>query len=54
MDREFGAAEACDFVRAVDFPSSEIAFDAQFDQQEEEAPPAPPEETGKEEAPAQE
>ena len=54
QDREFGAAEACDFVRAVDFPSSEIAFDAQFDQQEEEAPPAPPEETGKEEAPAQE
>jgi len=31
MDREFGAEEACAFVRAVDFPSSEIAFDAQFD-----------------------
>ena len=31
MDREFGAEEACDFVRDVDFPSSEIAFDAQFD-----------------------
>ncbi len=31
MDREFGAAEACDFVRSVDFPSSQIAFDAQFD-----------------------
>jgi len=31
MDREHGATEACDFVRAVDFPSSNIAFDAQFD-----------------------
>ena len=31
MDREYGAAEACDFVRSVDFPRSEIAFDAQFD-----------------------
>ncbi|MBO6574668.1 MAG: sugar phosphate isomerase/epimerase [Rhodothermales bacterium] len=30
MDREHGAAEACDFVRAVDFPASEIAFDAAF------------------------
>ncbi|MCC6682924.1 MAG: sugar phosphate isomerase/epimerase [Phycisphaeraceae bacterium] len=31
MDREHGAAEACAFVRALDFPRSEIAFDAQFD-----------------------
>jgi len=31
MDREHGAAEACDFVRSVDFPPSQIAFDAQFD-----------------------
>jgi len=31
MDREYGAAEASDFVRSVDFPSSGIAFDAQFD-----------------------
>lgn len=31
MDREYGATEAADFVRALDFPSSEVAFDAQFD-----------------------
>jgi sugar phosphate isomerase/epimerase len=31
MDREYGAAEACQFVRSVDFPSSDIVFDAQFD-----------------------
>ncbi len=31
MDREHGATEACDFVRSVDFPTSDIAFDAQFD-----------------------
>ena len=31
MDREFGAKEACEFVRKVDFPSSEIAFDAAFE-----------------------
>jgi sugar phosphate isomerase/epimerase len=31
MDREHGAAEACAYVRQVDFPSSKIAFDAQFD-----------------------
>ncbi|MFU8780845.1 MAG: sugar phosphate isomerase/epimerase family protein [Kiritimatiellia bacterium] len=30
MDRCHGAEEACDFVRSVDFPSSNIAFDAQF------------------------
>ncbi len=32
MDRCHGAAEACEFVKSVDFPSSNIAFDAQFDQ----------------------
>ncbi len=31
MDREHGAAEACEFVRAIDFPPSAITFDAQFD-----------------------
>jgi len=31
MDREFGAKEACAFVRKVDFPSSNIAFDAAFE-----------------------
>ena len=31
MDREFGAKEACEFVRKVDFPSSDIAFDAAFE-----------------------
>ncbi len=31
MDREHGAAEACDYVRSVDFPGSELAFDAAFD-----------------------
>jgi sugar phosphate isomerase/epimerase len=30
MDREHGAAEACDFVRSVDFPPSNTAFDAAF------------------------
>ena len=32
MERCHGAQEACEFVRSVDFPSSDIAFDAQFDQ----------------------
>ncbi|MHC5033442.1 MAG: sugar phosphate isomerase/epimerase family protein [Planctomycetota bacterium] len=32
MDREHGAVEACDFVRSLDFPPSEIAFDAAFDE----------------------
>jgi sugar phosphate isomerase/epimerase len=32
MEREHGAAEACRFVRDVDFPSSKIAFDAAFEQ----------------------
>ncbi len=31
MDREHGAAEACQFVRDVDFKPSGLAFDAQFD-----------------------
>ena len=31
MDREFGAKEACAFVKKVDFPSSNIAFDAAFE-----------------------
>lgn len=30
MDREFGAREACDFVRSLDFPPSDAAFDAAF------------------------
>jgi sugar phosphate isomerase/epimerase len=31
MDREFGAKEACEFVRKVDFPPSDISFDAAFE-----------------------
>ena len=31
MDREHGAAEACAFVRRLDFPPSAIAFDAAFE-----------------------
>jgi len=31
MDRCYGAEESCTFVHAVDFPSSNIAFDGQFD-----------------------
>jgi len=31
MDREYGAAEACSFVKRLDFPPSAIVFDAQFD-----------------------
>ena len=30
MDREHGAAEACEFVRAMDFPTSGSAFDEAF------------------------
>jgi len=30
MDREFGAREACDFVRSLDFPPADTAFDAAF------------------------
>ena len=31
MDREFGAKEAAAFVRKMDFPSSNVAFDAAFE-----------------------
>lgn len=31
MDREAGAAEACDFVRDIDFKSSGLSFDAAFE-----------------------
>ncbi|NLG96524.1 MAG: sugar phosphate isomerase/epimerase [Chloroflexi bacterium] len=31
MDREFGAREACEFVKRLDFPQSEIAFDSAFE-----------------------
>lgn len=31
MDREYGATEACAFVRERDFPISQIAFDAAFE-----------------------
>ena len=30
MDREHGAAEACAFVKEVDFEPSDVAFDAAF------------------------
>ncbi len=30
MDREFGAAEACDFLKALQFPSSDRVFDEAF------------------------
>ncbi len=33
MDRAHGASEASDFVRSVDFPSSNVAFDAAFDKE---------------------
>jgi sugar phosphate isomerase/epimerase len=31
MYREFGAKEACEFVQKVNFPSSDISFDAAFE-----------------------
>jgi len=31
MDREYGAREACAFVKHMDFPSSAMAFDAAFE-----------------------
>lgn len=34
MDREHGAEEACGFVRGLDFPTSEAAFDAAFSRDE--------------------
>jgi sugar phosphate isomerase/epimerase len=30
MDREFGAREACEYVKSVDFTPSDVAFDAAF------------------------
>jgi sugar phosphate isomerase/epimerase len=30
MDREHGAEEACAFTKSVDFPPSDVAFDAAF------------------------
>ncbi|WP_269540931.1 sugar phosphate isomerase/epimerase family protein [Cerasicoccus fimbriatus] len=33
MDRFHGAAEAAEFVRSVDFPTSDVAFDAAFDKE---------------------
>ena len=30
MDREHGAAESCGFVKSLDFPPSDLVFDAQF------------------------
>ena len=32
MNREYGAKDACEFVRRIDFPASDIAFDAAFEQ----------------------
>jgi len=32
MDREHGATEACTFVKTIDFPPSEIDFDAAFEE----------------------
>ena len=32
MDREHGATEACDFVKKIDFPPSDIDFDAAFEE----------------------
>jgi hypothetical protein len=31
MNREHGAAEACEYVNSIDFPGSDIAFDAAFE-----------------------
>jgi sugar phosphate isomerase/epimerase len=31
MDREFGATEACEFTRSIDFAPSTVAFDAAFE-----------------------
>jgi sugar phosphate isomerase/epimerase len=33
MDREFGAAEACDYVKALQFPASDRVFDEAFGEQ---------------------
>ncbi len=37
MDREHGAAESCAYVKKIDFPSSNIVFDAQFDKAKQKA-----------------
>ncbi|NSW51722.1 MAG: sugar phosphate isomerase/epimerase [Anaerolineae bacterium] len=34
MDREFGATEACAYVKKIDFPASMIAFDAAFEKKD--------------------
>ncbi len=31
MDREYGAQDACNFVRTIDFAPSNVAFDAAFE-----------------------
>jgi len=31
MEREYGAKEACEFVRKVNFAPSNVQFDAAFD-----------------------
>jgi hypothetical protein len=31
MDREFGAKEACEFTKQLDFTASQRAFDAAFE-----------------------
>jgi sugar phosphate isomerase/epimerase len=33
MDREFGARESCEYVKSINFPSSNINFDAAFEEQ---------------------
>jgi sugar phosphate isomerase/epimerase len=35
MDRDHGAKEAAEFVRKLDFPPSQVAFDAAFDKEEQ-------------------
>ena len=35
MDREHGAKESADFCKRVDFPSSDIVFDEQFDKEKQ-------------------
>jgi len=35
MDRDHGAREACEFVKKLDFKTSQIAFDAAFDKEEQ-------------------
>ncbi len=37
MDREFGAKEACSFVKKLNFPVSNIAFDAAFDKEKQQS-----------------